>query len=63
MEEPPELQILVIPDKYSKILMEYLEERNNLEKTPSVDGGLLILRNLFGLEVIFSRLTNSIHIY
>jgi hypothetical protein len=22
MEEPPELQILVIPDKYSKILME-----------------------------------------
>jgi hypothetical protein len=43
--------------------MEYLEEQNNLEETPSVDGGLLILRNLFGLEVIFSRLTNSIHIY
>ncbi|MGB7968093.1 MAG: hypothetical protein WCF28_00825 [Methanobacterium sp.] len=63
MEAPPELQILVIPDKYSKILMEYLEERNKLDETPSVDGGLLILRNLFGLEVIFSRLTNSIHIY
>ena len=63
MDTPPELQILVIPDKYSKLLMEYLEERNNLEETPSVDGGLLILRNLFGLEVIFSRLTDSIHIY
>jgi hypothetical protein len=30
MEAPPELQILVIPDKYPKILMEYLEERNKL---------------------------------
>jgi hypothetical protein len=30
MEAQPELQILVIPDKYPKILMEYLEERNKL---------------------------------
>ncbi len=63
IEKPPEPQILVIPDKYSKILMEYLEDRNNLDKTPSVNGGLLILRNLFGLEVIFSNLTESIHIF
>lgn len=63
METPPEPQILVIPGKFSKMLMEYLEERNKLEKALSVDGGLLILRNLFGLEVIFSSLTESIHIF
>ncbi len=63
MDTPPEPQILVIPDKYSKLLMEYLEERNNLEKTPSDDDGLMILRNLFGLEVIFSGLTGSIYIF
>ncbi len=63
MEAPTEPQILVIPEKYSKMLIEYLEERNKLEKTLSVEGGLLILRNLFGLEVIFSSLTDSIHIF
>ncbi len=63
MEAPSEPQILVIPEKYSKMLIDYLEEMNKLEKTLSVDGGLLILRNLFGLEVIFSSLTESIHIF
>jgi len=63
MEAPSEPQILVIPKKYSKMLIDYLEEQNKLDKTLSVDGGLLILRNLFGLEVIFSSLTESIHIF
>jgi hypothetical protein len=63
MEAPSEPQILVIPEKYSKMLTEYLEERNKLEKRLSAEGGLLILRNLFGLEVIFSSLTDSIHIF
>ncbi len=63
METPPEPQILVIPDKYSKMLMIYLEERNNLEQTPTVGSGLSILRNLFGLEIIFSSLTDSIQIF
>jgi len=63
MEAPSEPQILVIPKKYSKMLIDYLEEQKKLDKTLSVDGGLLILRNLFGLEVIFSSLTESIHIF
>jgi hypothetical protein len=63
MEAPSEPQILVIPKKYYKMLIDYLEEQNKLDKTLSVDGGLLILRNLFGLEVIFSSLTESIHIF
>ena len=45
------------------MLIDYLEEQNKLEKALSVEGGLLILRNLFGLEVIFSSLTDSIDIF
>ena len=62
MEAPSEPQILVIPEKYSKMLMDYLEEENKLEDTDS-DGELLVLRNLFGLKIIFSGLTDSIHIF
>ena len=40
-----------------------MEERNKLEKTLSAEVGLLILRRLFGLEVIFSSLSDSIHIF
>lgn len=38
LDAHPKHQILIIPDKYSMILMEYLEECNNLEETPSLDG-------------------------
>ncbi len=62
IEVQSEPQILVIPEKYSEMLLNYLEEQNQFEKTFSVNGGLLKLRNLFGLELIFSSLTESIQI-
>ena len=63
MEVQKEPQILVIPEKYSKMLLNYLEEQNKFEKTFSSNGGLLMLRNLFGLELVFSSLTDSIQIF
>ncbi len=63
MEVQEEPQILIIPGKYSKMLLDYLEEQNQFEKTFSANGALLILRNLFGLELIFSSLTDSIQIF
>jgi hypothetical protein len=62
IEVQSEPQILVIPEKYSKMLLNYLEEQNKYEKTFSANGALLTLRNLFGLELIFSSLTETIQI-
>jgi len=36
MEAPSEPQIQIIPGKYSKMLIDYLEEQNKLEKALSV---------------------------
>ncbi len=63
MEVQSEPQILIIPEKYAEMLLNYLEEQNQFEKTFSSKGGLLMLRNLFGLELIFSSLTESIQIF
>ncbi len=62
MEVQSKPQILVIPGKYSEMLLDYLEEQNQFEKTFSANGALLMLKNLFGLELIFSSLTESIQI-
>lgn len=63
MEVQSEPQILIIPEKYSEMLLDYLEEQNQFEKTFSANGAMLTLRNLFGLELIFSDLTDSIQIF
>lgn len=63
IEVQSEPQILIIPEKYSEMLLDYLEEHNKFEKTFSANGAMLILKNLFGLELIFSSLTDSIQIF